>query len=287
MRKRLLVLWMSLLCVCGLALPACGGSSGAANGEDAKASAVAADPAEKFYGTWKLAAMRSKNLTIVGDFSMFTGGEEGEAPTMVIEKGGTGAISLDSESRSLTWELSNDNTISVTPEKQDDAQDEDDADDGAEVDVDTIKTLDFVYGDEGLTAKYEDEETAYELVFNETGTLADGPEIDLEKAENFATLDELTGTWNLVAMKLAGATMYGEPEDLAEIYADSSNSATFEVAADGSATLFDQSCKCTVGENGASIDFVFYQIPIKHVGDYAIVDMSEFMGTEIAFCYKK
>ena len=132
MRKRLLVLWVSLLCLCGLALPACGGSSSTANEEGAKETpAVVADPAEKFYKTWKLAAMRSQNLTFVGDFSMFVDSEDGQTPTLVIEKGGTGSITYGDDSRSLTWELKDDNTITVQVNKQDaDADDAaDDADD--------------------------------------------------------------------------------------------------------------------------------------------------------------
>ena len=301
MRKRLLVLWVSLLCLCGLALPACGGSPSAADEEGAKVPAVVADPAEKFYKTWKLAAMRSQNLTFVGDFSMFMDSEDGQIPTMVIEKGGTGSISFGDESRLLTWELSDDNTISVKPEKQaeaesgkdaddeasDDATDDDAATEDAEVSVDAFDTLDFVYGDDGLTAHYEDEESSFEMIFNESGSLADEPEIDLANAENFTSLDELVGTWNLTAIKLAGSTIYGDPADLAAVYADNTQSAIFEVADDGSATLMDQSCNCTVGEGGVIIDFVFYQMPIKHVGDYAIVDMSDFFGAEMAFCFTK
>lgn len=309
MRKRLLVLWVSLLCLCGLALPACGGSPSAADEEGAKAPAVVADPAEKFYKTWMLAAMRSQNLTFVGDFSMFMDNEDGQIPTMVIEKGGTGSISFGDESRSLTWELKDDNTISVKPEKQaeaesgkdadddatddasdeasDDATDNDAAIEDAEVSVDTFDTLDFVYGDDDLTAHYEDEESSFEMIFNESGSLADEPEIDLANAENFTSLDELVGTWNLTAIKLAGSTIYGDPADLAAIYADNSQSAVFEVADDGSATLLDQSCNCTAGEDGVIIDFVFYQLPIKHVGDYVIVDMSDLFGAEMAFCFTK
>ena len=285
MKKRMVVLWVSLLCLCGLFLPSCGGSAGTEEkdspAKDSPAAEVAVDPAEKFYGTWKLAAMKSQNLTIVGDFSMFMDAEDGETIVMVIEKGGAGTISLGEDSHALTWELADDNTLSVKPDKP--AEDEDEAADGSPM---SLEKLDFVYGDDGITATYEDEEVSYAMVFTESGSLADEPEVDMTKATDVTSLDELAGTWSLSTLKYGGATMYGAPEDLAAMYGDDVDT-VLEIAADGSSRFLGQDSTVTVGEDGASIDYVIYQIPVRLLGDDIAINMGELLGIDLVFIFSK
>ena len=282
MKRRMIVLWVALLCLCGLFLPSCGGSAGSGSDEKGGSAAeVVVDPAEKFYGTWKLAAMKSQNLTIVGDFSMFMDAEDGETIVMAIEKGGAGTISLGDDSHALTWELADDNTLSVKPDKP--AEDEDEAADGSPM---SLEKLDFVYGDDGITATYEDEEVSYAMVFTESGSLADEPEVDMTKATDITSLDALAGTWSLSTLKYGGATMYGAPEDLAALYGDEVDT-VMEIAADGSCKFLGQDCKVAVGEEGASIDLVVYQIPVKMLGDNIAIDMGELLGSDMVFVFSK
>lgn len=316
MRKRLLVLWVSLLCACGLALPACGssGSADAGAGETQKEAAqeeaqkeVEVDPAEEFYGTWKMAAMQTQNVTVAGDFSQFIDSEGGATLTIVIEKGGTGTISFGDETSGLTWEMT-DGTMVVKPDKEADADGEaDDAneatDDATDADTDTddageevdaddgggvtnVDHFDCTYADGRITAKWSDGETESAVILTADGTLPDVPEIDMAQATDFTSMDELVGTWKISKMKMAEAIVYGEPDDLAQLYGDEAVN-VLEIGEDGAATFMGQECAVDVEEDGAIIDVVIYQIPIKRLGDDLAVDMSDFVGSDAVFCFSK
>ena len=71
MKKRIQVVLVALVCAFAIALVGCGGNGTAGeskSGGEGK-TAVQIDPSEKFIGTWKLAALKTQGVTMVGDFA--------------------------------------------------------------------------------------------------------------------------------------------------------------------------------------------------------------------------
>ncbi len=156
MRKRLTILWATMLCVCGLVLAACSGGAGEGTASDSGESAAAeettsekksaptkaddgsadqkkAQASDKFCGTWLMASMKSEGLTVVTDFSDFNDGAN-EAG-IVIKDDGTASMTFDDSTLQLTWEMVDDDTIALT-EVVSSGYDDDDDDDDFDIDDD-------------------------------------------------------------------------------------------------------------------------------------------------------
>ena len=288
MKKRFLVLWVSLLCVCGIVLSACGGAGG--GGNTAAPDPEPVDPAEKFIATWKLAGMETKGMTVVGDLSAFLGeemeSEDGTVMAFDVQEGGKGVATFMGEEANFTWELADDNTITVTPEK--DADDADDSDDATEEDSPLETTsIDFAYAEDMLTAEWSTDEDTYHMTLTKDGVMPGAPEADLSKAAAITSLDQIEGTWKLSAVNMLGALMYGDAATLAELTGNEGDSRDIVVNADGSATFFGEAVTCSVGDDGASIDVEGESVSIVKLGDYLVVDMSGLLGADFAFYFGK
>lgn len=283
MRKTARMLWALLLASFCLVLVACGGSGAEGGSGGGGEAAPKVDPAEKFVGTWKLASMESEGITIVGDFAVITGEEGGLV--LELKEGSTGTFSYGEDSVDMTWELVDDNTIHAA--KAEDA-DEDAGDDEAVDAMVKDDGIDLAYQDGALVTSWTDEENESEvkMLFNESGTLEGAPRIDMEKATDVESIDQIVGTWNITAMSAAGATMYGSADSLAALYGEETET-SLTINEDGSTTFMGQDVTCTLGEDGAAIDLVIFQIPIKLIDGELVIDMSELFGQDMVFLYSK
>lgn len=108
---------MSLLCVCGLGLAACGRKSDSGVDSGGAVEEVVVDPSEKFLGSWELAAMEFQNITVVGDISSVVGlvdeemGEASESGKLMVfefKDDKTGVVTFAGDTATFTWELADD-----------------------------------------------------------------------------------------------------------------------------------------------------------------------------------
>lgn len=298
MKKRMQVIFLALVCAFAIALVGCGGGNGTA-GESKSGgegeTAVQIDPSEKFIGTWKLAALKTQGVTMVGDFaSIFdVAGMASEdvdtseidtsqgVVSVTVAQGGTGSMSYLGESVNLTWELSNDETLVATLERAETSE----ADESVLADTNTIS---FVYQNGALVASLPMDEQEATMTFTADGTVADLQAIDLSKAIAVTSADQLTGTWQMSAMCMMGMTAYSDPASLAQIYGGGSDvdvSLTF--GDDGSVNFMGSDAMLVVDDEGAKIDMTYLQLPIKQIDDMLIIDTGGLFGADMAFGYTK
>ena len=322
MKRRLTALWATALCVCGLMMAACSGgveeksapTEGPAATEDAQDDAtkkegkkqdasqsVLPDPAEKFYGTWTLASMRSGDLTMVNDF----GASSDQSMGLVIDEGGTARLIFDGETVPLAWEQKDDDTLLLIDESarpfddedvndldDDDDNDLDDLDDGSDLDdapdADDVlgegllnaNSLELVYEDKALTLAITSEDFDGTLTFTSNGALEDYPRLDNVKTKEFDDADEMVGTWHMSAFCMDGITMYGTPEALA---ARMEMDFTLVLDADGTAHLLDSTFSWSLSDSGASLTIGDQTIPLRKTAQgWMILDMTEAMGEDEA-----
>ncbi|MBE6471512.1 MAG: hypothetical protein E7000_07405 [Coriobacteriaceae bacterium] len=276
-KPRLLLVWAFVAALC-LALAGCGGSgssaassSGGSESGSASESSTApepADPSEKFIGDWKIAAVNTQGMLVVGDFS--ANFESAADMKLSVKEDGTGSLSLNDESRSFTWKLANDDAISLEVE-----------------DVDDPLTVN--YADEALTLEMNTDDMAGTMYFTKDGAYAGGKALALADATDITSPDAVTGTWTMCGAGLSGMTMYGDAEALSAL--GIGDSTTLVLNEDGSAEAFGTQTTWTAGADGATVNMSFYgsegAIPMKMIDDYLIIDASEAMNAEMFFLYKK
>ena len=293
MSKRLTALFASLMLACGLSLAACG--SPANNTEQPKEEAkqettqektdekkdekkteepaAEADPQEKFVGEWKLAKAEMGGLTFAGDFTTMLGSEKGA--TLTIAKDGTGTMSLAETDSKLTWKLADNDSITVT------ILYEDSENTPPDVKVVYDKTNQALV----MTMTAESEQSV--LTFTADGALKDLPSIDVSKATNITSIDQIAGTWKMIGAGMGGTYIYGEGEALNEMMSNSL-SPTLTIAADGSVDLFDvENAKVTVDENGATIAEAGSLMSFKLLDGNLVMDMSTLLGENAYVLYQK
>lgn len=297
MKKRIQVVLVALVCAFTIALVGCGGNgtAGESNSGGEGETAVQIDPSEKFIGTWKLAALKTQGVTMVGDFaSVFDipgmASESIDASeidrsqgivSVTIAQGGTGSMSYFGETVNFTWELSDDETLVASLEQTESS----DTDESALADT---NTLSFVYQNGALVATLPMDEQEATMTFTADGTLADLQAIDLSKATAVTSADQLTGTWQMSAMCMMGMTAYADPASLAQIYGGGTDvdvSLTF--GDDGLVNFMGSDATLVVDDEGAKIDMTYLQFPIKQIDDMLIVDTVGLFGADMAFCYTK
>ena len=266
MSKRLALLWATLLCVCGLTLAACGGTSksGDAGASGGAAAEKPADPSEKFLGEWKLAAIQTEGITVVGDFSIMMDTDAGVSLTL--EKDGTGAMAFDDESGTLSWKLVDDNSIELT------IAEEGEQDDDAPITVG--ETVKVTYEDGVLSLPMDDDDMQGTLLFSADGTVKKYPEIDTSTATEITSRNALVGEWKLTGMNFSGASMYGDADSIAAIVGESTDP-TIVVPKEGPVTLMGDEAELSVSGSGATVSVAGTSVPIKALGDDIIVDLSE------------
>lgn len=270
MKKYLVALCASLLCVSCLTLAACGGSGSSSSATPssssstaASSSAAPADPAEKFVGDWQLAAVKMNGITVSGDFTEVLGGDSSNV-SLSIKKDGTGSLTFKDEPVDITWAQKGDNAITVTPVKESDG----------------ITAVDVAFENNALTMEMSDDEFTGTLIFTADGKYADAKEITADGAQAITSEDALVGTWKLTGINMMGMSMYGSSEDLAAAMGSvSDTSLTFEKG--GTVKAFGQDETWKVGPDGATVTSNGTEVPVKAIGDDIVIDASAQLGGAI------
>ena len=299
MKKRLQVVLVALVCAFAIALAACGGGSGGSAGGSGGGSGdavVQVDPSEKFIGTWKIAALKTQGITMVGNFAdilNIAGMASEDIDTsqidtsegvlaLTIAEGGTGSINYLGNTVNLTWELSNDDTLVATLERTDTSE-------SSEAPLGDTDTVSFVYQDDALVATLPMEEQEATMTFTADGKLADIQAIDLSKATAVTSADELTGTWQMGALCMMGVTAYADPASLAQMYSGGESDVDMSLVFgdDGSVTFMGTDAALVIDDDGAKIDMTYLQLPITQIDDMLVIDMGGLFGVDMAFGYTK
>ena len=255
-------------------LAACGGSSGGGESGDSgggtETAEPAADPAEKFAGTWKLAAAESQGVYMAGNFTelLELSDEGGGSVDLTINADKTGIINLGDESANFTWELKSDDVITITPETETEK-------------VGT--TADISYKEDALWLTIEQEDQEASLIYTKDGVFAGAKDFSMADATPITSKDELIGKWTMSGLKMMGISMYGDAEALKnstggeEIYIDFKEDGTTEMSGKGGTWEVTQDGASMTSEeiNGT------FTYPVKKLGDDIVVDCSAMLnGTE-------
>jgi hypothetical protein len=132
----------------------------------------------------------------------------------------------------------------------------------------------------------EEEEAEFEgvFVFTHDGTIADMPEISSEKATEFTSADEVSGTWTLSGINMMGLMFYGDAKDLSAMAGDTDTSITFDAE---KVSLMGSEGTWSVGKDGAAIDLDGTSVPVHKLGDALIVDLSDIIGFDMVMMFTK
>ena len=269
-----------MLCVCCLALAACGGSSSpsstkadsgsnAATSSEATEEATAEDPSEKFIGTWKLAGAETKGVTLVGDLSSMNVG----SAQLVIKDDGTGEMSMDDQKTAFTWEQTGDNTLTLALESQS-----------------KNKTIDkepeVIYEDGLLKIAIEANDQSGALLFSTDGKIEGMASLSMDDATAVTSEDELIGSWKISGVSYGGAYMFGDAASLAAINGSEEMVVTFDK--DGKATMLGDEAKWSIGDDGAVIeDDSGLSIAVKALGDDILMDVGAAFGMDMVMRFSK
>ena len=280
MKKHLSALLAIMLCVCCLALAACGGSSSpsstkADSGSSAAASskateeATAEDPSEKFIGTWKLAGAETQGVTLVGDLSSMNVG----SAQLVIKDDGTGEMSMDDQKTAFTWEQTGDNTLTLALESQSKNETID-------------KAPEVIYEDGLLKIAIEANDQSGALLFSTDGKIEGMASLSMDDATAVTSEDELIGSWKISGVSYGGAYMFGDAASLAAINGSEEMVVTFDK--DGKATMLGDEAKWSIGDDGAVIeDDSGLSIAVKALGDDILMDVGAAFGMDMVMRFSK
>ena len=281
MKRHLTLLWAVLLGVSMMGLPACGGSGKTEGAAPAEVEEAKVDPAEKFVGEWKMAAMQFQGMTVVGEFSKIL--DTDATMNLTLSEDGTGSMTMNEDEASLTWELVDDETAALTVVREESG---DEGSDDLESVVSEDDTLNITYQDDGLLLELKDEETEGSVLFTTDGTAPAYPVLSIDDATAITSADDLVGEWKLTGMNFFGATMYGEAETLAEMVGDSADT-TLVISEDGNAKIMGEDVTWSVGEEGATIDFGGTEVSLVSLGEGVAIDFNEVIGMDMVLLFTK
>lgn len=278
MNRKLSALLASALLAGGLMLPACGSSPAETSDEPAKTEAVEVvkeDPAKKFVGDWKLAAAETNGVKLVGDIASVMGAEA--TMEFSFKDDGKGTFSFNGESVDVTWELKDDDNITIEIEQA--ASDEDQGEEESEPTI--------------ITATYKDDELSVDMeeyggtmVFTTTGKSKQYAEIVADDATDITSKDALVGAWKLTGMNLMGISVYGDSESLGS-FAGQSFDANITFEADGTGKLADTDITWEIGDNGATLSIHESTASIKQLDSQLLIDLTGATGMNLALLYTK
>lgn len=286
---------IAVLCALSLALVACGGKPAPASGGTDEAATTEATSTEATssttsstttetatpapttpIGTWKVAAVESEGVTMVGDFAtvaaMFSDGDDTavDAYNMTIElkDDGTGTMTMGSESRGVTWGESG-GTFTLTG------------------DGESSSTMTGAFED-GALKFHMDDKSGMTIILTQDGTYAGGKTYDITKAKPITSENALVGAWKLVGVNMMGVSMSGDAESMMALFGYDSPDVTF--SAGGTVNIFGDDSTYTVGADGAKIfDNVQTDVSMDLLllDDNIVIDMSSALGADMFLVLSK
>ena len=317
MKKLLSLLCAAMLCVCCLALAACGGSSSstsstssASGSASASASSSAASTTADFVGDWKLAGAETQGMTITGDFSSMMGLSGGI--TLSINEGGTGVATYGSDTKDFTWAELGEGKIAITmPSSEasessasasassasassESASSESASSESASsaasdssASAASGNTVEFTLTDGVLSGALESDGEQGTMLFTKDGKLPNAVEISTSAAKPITSEAELIGEWKLSGMNMMGMIAYGDSETLASLSGEGDTSIVFEQG--GKCKMAGEEAKYSVGENGAEIEYNGTKIPILGLDGNILMDLGSVSGSgvELVMMYSK
>ena len=276
MKKRLTLLMSALLCVSALVLPACGGSSGSAGGGSAAEEKV--DPSAKFIGTWKFAAAQVKGITMTGNIGMFIDGAD-DGIILNISEDGKASLSLGEDSADATWELTDDETITMTVQQKSDDESTTDI-------IDESQPVPIKFVDGALSLEMKTDDMAGAMIFTQDGTWDGATMISAASLTEITDSKVLVGEWKLTGVTMQGICMYGSAEDLSSVVPTDTDT-TITINEDGTAKAMGQDMTWSVDDSGAKLSAGGSDLPLKAFDGGIALDMSDFFGTELVMLYSK
>lgn len=270
-KLKVLLAWVFAFALC-FALVGCGdsGSSPAsASGGNASASESApVDPAEKFVGDWVVAAIETQGLTVVGSFSEAFG--EVSSISLAVGSDGTGSLSMGEDTKAFTWELNGDDAIVLTAEDVDDP-------------------LNVVYANDALALDMDSDDMPGLLYFTEDGTYGQMKAITQADLSDFAAEADAIGAWKIAGASMYGMSLFGDEASLAAA-GITSGDMSLTIEEGGTLQVFGDSASWSFADGSMIVDMTAQglpALPIKKAGDYLVLDVTEFMGSETLFLFEK
>ena len=224
---------------------------------------TAAESAVDFTGTWKLAAAESEGVTMAGNFGEIAGIDD--VGQIVIKEDGTGEIKLGDDSVSFKWEQKGDDRITLT------------SDDDNEY---IGESADVICKDDALFMEMKQDGKTARGIFTRDGSYAEARVFDMDDAKAITSEDELLGTWKMTGLKMAGISVYGDPDNLTEMNSGIDSSVTFKEGGvatmntgDGTWKLDDDGATLTATDITGTHDYT-----VKRLDDDIVIDMSQILG---------
>ncbi len=274
MRTRVPAMLASALLTSSLMLAACSapaGNTSAAGSTSAEATAQSVeatptDPAQLFVGEWKLAKAETNGLQMYGDFASVLGTKDGAV--LNLKEDGSGKMSYGEEGGEVTWKLTGDTAIEVTPKEE-----------SGEESTTTTLPVTYDKDNKALTMEMKDDTTSVIFTFTADGTIAGMPNISLSGAKAITSLDQIKGDWKICGAGIGGAIMIGDANELAAMGISGLDTA-LSIKDDG--TLASDSSskgeKITINEQGASVVSQIGTVSLKLSDNYLLMDLSEILG---------
>lgn len=280
MRKHLSILLAATLCFCSLGLTACSCSTSGKGASDTAASKAADSTADKFFGTWKMATMKSRDVVMVGDFSQVA--DIDVNMELTIAEGGSATMSTSNDSADLSWELIDDDTLTLTPVangQKSESEKEVLGKDG---------TIELSYQDDALVMQLDNDGTPLEVTFTADGTYPGFAAITAESATPITSSTGLAGYRKLSGVNILGVSMFGDTETLASAFeSDNPTDYTLALFEDGSGQLMNQDITWKVTDKGASIVSEGTELPLYERDGSLLVDMSGIVGIDMLMLFSK
>lgn len=193
-------------------------------------------------------------------------GEEADM-TFNIQADGKGTGSFQGETGDFTWKQAGDDKITIN------------FDGGSNTVEATLK--------DGVLSVQMQEDTEGMLLLTKDGKLEGAREISSAKAKDITSENALLGEWTLSGMAMSGLSMYGDAEALAKASGEvTETTVTFEQG--GTAKVFGQDAKWTVGADGATVEMQGTAIPVKALDNDILLDVSSIIpGIDLVFVLSK
>lgn len=281
MKKLISLFIATMLCACCLGLSACGDSgsaasstagsssaTGSSSAAEESSSAATADPSEKFIGEWKMAAIKSQGVTLLGSMEAMGVGTS----TLTISEDGTGSLVTDGVENAVNWQMAGDDAITLKSEVEGEG--------GILADGVTV-----TYADETLDLAVSSESAEGNMLFTKDGALKDVVPIDPSKATPVTSEADLIGTWKICGITMEGATMYGDSAALSALNGSEEMVITFEQG--GKVTMLGSDATWSIGSNGVVIDDSGTELPVLSIDGDILLDLGAVYGMEALLLFSK
>lgn len=214
MKRSIAFALAAALCVTPVTLSACGGSTSGGNDGGSAATQQDSNPKEQFAGTWKTIYAELDGVVYAGSLA---DSDMGTNSSYTLNADGTGSMSINGEETDLTWDIVDDEHLSVASE-------------GAEAQV-----LRYAEEEDALYMDATDDDPDV-IVLGRGTDMGVYYGLALDEAEPVESLDDVVGSWTIYGMANSDAMFYGDPDALPNQLEDM-ESYTLTIEEDGTATL--------------------------------------------------